>query len=48
MCFHWLIHMEMYTCRGRFSYNLEYDWLMMMPLEGTAVRFYPVTLQNIR
>ena len=36
--------MEAYICRGRFTENLKYDWLMMMSLGGAGVNFYHVTL----
>ena len=40
--------MEANICRGRFADNSEYDWLMMMSLDGTAVSFYRVTLYTIQ
>ena len=36
--------MDAYRCRGRFTENLKYDWLMMMSLGGAVVSFYHVTL----
>ena len=35
--------METYICRGRFADDLEYDWLMMMSLDGAVVSVYHVT-----
>ena len=28
-----------YVCRGRFTDNLEYDWLVMMSFGGAVVNF---------
>ena len=36
--------MEAYMCRGHFTDILEYDWLVMMALDGAAVSFYRMTL----
>ena len=35
--------MEAYKCRWRFLDDLQYDWLIMMPLGGAVVSFYHVT-----
>ena len=32
------------TCRECFVDNLEYDWLMMMSLDGAVISLYHVTL----
>ena len=36
--------MEAYIGGGRFTDDLEYDWLMTMSLDGAASSFYHVSL----
>ena len=41
------LFLEACICRGCFTDNLKYDWLMIMYLGGSVVSFFHVTYYDI-